>query len=135
VPAGPPVIVLGAEPSGTSVCAEMVHAWGAYAGQPGELGAADELNAHGRWEFLPLWDLLAAVGGFASGATWWQDPSSRTWQPKRSTPLRPSGPVHGGADGGRDPACAAKSLVRGRRLGDLNPGRAVNPNRISSAAP
>jgi hypothetical protein len=50
----------------------MVHAWGAYAGEPGELAAPDELNAHGRWEFLSLWDLLAAVGGFGSGATWWQ---------------------------------------------------------------
>jgi hypothetical protein len=26
-------------------------------------------------------------------------------------------------------------LLRERRLGDLNPGWAVNPNRISSAAP
>jgi hypothetical protein len=66
-----PIIVLGAERSGTSVCAEMVHAWGAYAGDRGELPAADALNPRGRWEYLPLWDLLNEVGGFDGGATWW----------------------------------------------------------------
>jgi hypothetical protein len=68
-----PVIVLGAERSGTSVCAEMVHAWGAYAGDRGELPAADALNPRGRWEYLPLWDLLNEVGGFDDGATWWTE--------------------------------------------------------------
>ena len=68
-----PVIVLGAERSGTSVCAEMVHAWGAYAGDPGELAAPDELNPRGRWEYLPLWELLAEIGGFAAGASWWAE--------------------------------------------------------------
>ena len=41
----------------------------------------------------------------------------------------------GTGDEAMDPAFAAKSLFRGRRLGDLNPGGAVDPNRISSAAP
>ncbi len=68
-----PVIVLGAERSGTSVCAEMVYAWGAYAGGPGELAAADELNPRGRWEYLPLWELLAEIGGFAAGGSWWAE--------------------------------------------------------------
>ncbi len=70
---GRPIIVLGAERSGTSVCAETVHAWGAYAGDPGELPAADALNPHGRWENQPLWDLLAEIGEFAQGATWWTE--------------------------------------------------------------
>lgn len=68
-----PVIVLGAERSGTSACAEMVHAWGAHAGDPGHLPAADELNPRGRWEYLPLWELLAEIGDFAGGATWWAE--------------------------------------------------------------
>jgi hypothetical protein len=68
-----PVIVLGAERSGTSVCAEMAHAWGAYAGEPGELPAADQMNPRGRWEYLPLWDLLAEIGEFATSATWWAE--------------------------------------------------------------
>jgi hypothetical protein len=68
-----PIIVLGAERSGTSVCAEMVHAWGAHAGAPGDLPAADGLNPRGRWEYLPLWDLLAEIGDFGAGATWWAD--------------------------------------------------------------
>ena len=68
-----PIIVLGAERSGTSVSAEMVHAWGAYAGDPGELPPADELNPSGRWEYLPLWDLLSEIGEFATRATWWAE--------------------------------------------------------------
>jgi hypothetical protein len=66
-----PVIILGAERSGTSVCAEMVHAWGAYAGEADELPAADSMNPRGRWEYLPLWDLLADVGEFFRGRSWW----------------------------------------------------------------
>ena len=65
-----PIIVVGAERSGTSVCAEMVHAWGASAGDPGDLPRADALNPRGRREYLPLWDLLAEIGGFAGGASW-----------------------------------------------------------------
>jgi hypothetical protein len=68
-----PIIVVGAERSGTSVCAEMVHAWGAYAGDPGDLPPADALNPRGRREYLPLWDLLAEIGGFAGGASWWAE--------------------------------------------------------------
>jgi O-antigen biosynthesis protein len=66
-----PIIVLGAERSGTSLCAEMVHAWGAYAGEDTDLAGADEQNPRGRWEYRPLWDLLAAVGHFDSGMSWW----------------------------------------------------------------
>jgi hypothetical protein len=68
-----PIIVLGAERSGTSVCAEMLQAWGAYLGEPGELPLGDALNPHGRLEWLPLWDLLSDIGDFASGASWWED--------------------------------------------------------------
>ena len=68
-----PIIVLGTERSGTSAYAEMVHAWGAHAGDPGDLPAADQLNPRGRWEYLPLWGLLAEIGGFAAGATWWAE--------------------------------------------------------------
>ena len=66
-----PIIVLGVERSGTSVVAEMVHRWGAYAGAPEMLHEADAHAPRGYWEFLPLWDLLAELGDFASGATWW----------------------------------------------------------------
>lgn len=66
-----PIIVLGVERSGTSVVAEMVHAWGAYAGVSEKLHAADAHAPRGYWEYMPLWDLLAELGDFASGATWW----------------------------------------------------------------
>lgn len=67
-----PIIVLGVERSGTSVVAEMVHAWGAHAGASEKLHAADEHSPRGYWEYLPLWDFLADLGDFASGATWWE---------------------------------------------------------------
>lgn len=66
-----PIIVLGAERSGTSVVAEMVHRWGAYAGPPEKLHEADAHAPRGYWEFLPLWDLLAELGDFDAGTTWW----------------------------------------------------------------
>jgi hypothetical protein len=68
-----PIIVLGAERSGTSLCAEMVYAWGAYAGEETDLPRGDELNPRGRWEYRPLWDLLAAVGRFDAGMSWWSE--------------------------------------------------------------
>jgi len=67
------IIVLGAERSGTSVVTEMVHRWGAYAGEPSELTPPSEHNPHGQWEYEPLWEFLAEVGDFP-GETWW-DPA------------------------------------------------------------
>ena len=66
-----PIIVLGVERSGTSVVAEMVQRWGAYAGPSEKLHQADVHAPRGYWEFLPLWDLLAELGDFDAGATWW----------------------------------------------------------------
>ena len=70
-PKSHPIIMLGVERSGTSVVAEMVHRWGAYAGPPEKLHQADAHAPRGYWEFLPLWDLLAELGDFDAGATWW----------------------------------------------------------------
>jgi hypothetical protein len=67
-----PIVILGAERSGTSVCAEMVLTWGAYMGEPAELPSPDHLNPHGPFEWLPLWDFLAELGEFESGASWWE---------------------------------------------------------------
>jgi hypothetical protein len=49
----------------------MVQRWGAYLGAPEELGEPDDRNPHGRFEYAPLWDLLARIGDFASGRSWW----------------------------------------------------------------
>ncbi|MYA71522.1 sulfotransferase, partial [Candidatus Poribacteria bacterium] len=68
-----PIIVLGVERSGTSVVAEMLHRWGAYAGPPEKLHQADGHAPRGYWEFLPLWDLLAELGDFDAGTTWWDN--------------------------------------------------------------
>lgn len=68
-----PIIVIGAERSGTSVVTDMIHRWGAFAGPPEKLAPANEHNPRGQWEFEPLWDLLAEIGDFAHGANWWSE--------------------------------------------------------------
>ena len=68
------IIVLGAERSGTSAVTDMIHHWGAYAGEPEQLTTASEQNPQGQWEYGPLWDFLTELGDFAQGATWW-DPA------------------------------------------------------------
>ena len=66
-----PIVVLGAERSGTSMVAEMVRHWGAYAGEPENLRKGDEHNPRGYWEYTPVWDFLVELGDFAEGASWW----------------------------------------------------------------
>ena len=82
-----PIIVLGVERSGTSVVAEMVHRWGAYAGASETLHKADAHAPRGYWEFLPLWDFLAELGDFASGATWWDRDFQQRIEDKASNPV------------------------------------------------
>ena len=81
-----PIIVLGAERSGTSVVAEMICRWGAYAGEPEKLHAADERAPRGYWEYLPLWEFLAELGEFSSGATWWDSDFQKPVENKASDP-------------------------------------------------
>ena len=83
---GHPIIVLGVERSGTSVVAEMVHRWGAYAGPSEKLHKADAHAPRGYWEFLPLWDLLAELGDFDAGATWWERDFQQRMEKKASDP-------------------------------------------------
>ena len=82
-----PIIVLGVERSGTSVVAEMVHRWGAYAGASETLHEADAHAPRGYWEFLPLWDLLAELGDFASGVTWWDCDFQQRIEDKAANPV------------------------------------------------
>ena len=82
-----PIIVLGVERSGTSVVAEMVHKWGAYAGPSEKLHEADVHAPRGYWEYLPLWDLLAELGDFDTGATWWDRDFQERIQKKAADPV------------------------------------------------
>ena len=82
-----PIIVLGVERSGTSVVVEMVHRWGAYAGASETLHEADAHAPRGYWEFLPLWDLLAELGDFASGVTWWDRDFQQRIEDKAANPV------------------------------------------------
>ena len=81
-----PIIVLGVERSGTSVVAEMVHRWGAYAGPSEKLHKTDAHAPRGYWEFLPLWDLLAELGDFDAGATWWDRDFQQQIEKKAADP-------------------------------------------------
>ena len=81
-----PIIVLGVERSGTSVVAEMLNRWGAYAGPPEKLHKADAHAPRGYWEYLPLWDLLAELGDFDTGATWWDCDFQRRIKKKAANP-------------------------------------------------
>jgi hypothetical protein len=81
-----PIIVLGVERSGTSVVAEMVHGWGAYAGESEKLTEANELNPQGYWEYKPLWDFLVELGDFSTGASWWDVSFQERIKEKLSTP-------------------------------------------------
>ena len=66
------IIVLGAERSGTSVVAEMVRRWGAYSGDAEKLRKGDEQqSAKGYMEYPPIWDVLAKLGDFAEGVSYW----------------------------------------------------------------
>ena len=82
-----PIIVLGVERSGTSVVAEMLHRWGAYAGHPEKLHKADTHAPKGYWEYLPLWDLLAELGDFDTGTTWWDCNFQQQIKEKASDPV------------------------------------------------
>ena len=82
-----PIIVLGVERSGTSVVAEMLHKWGAYAGPSEKLHKADAHAPRGYWEFLPLWDLLAELGDFDAGSTWWDSDFQRRMKEKAADPV------------------------------------------------
>ena len=82
-----PIIILGVERSGTSVVAEMLHKWGAYAGPPEKLHSADMHAPRGYWEYEPLWDLLAELGDFDTGATWWDPDFQHRMRKKAATPV------------------------------------------------
>ena len=86
-PESQPIIVLGVERSGTSVVAEMVHRWGAYAGPSEKLHKADAHAPRGYWEFLPLWALLAELGNFDAGATWWDHDFQERMEKKAADPV------------------------------------------------
>ena len=81
-----PIIVFGAERSGTSVVAEMVRRWGAYAGEPEKLRKGDEHNLQGYSEYTPIWDFLVELGDFAEGASWWDASFQERVKEKASIP-------------------------------------------------
>ena len=82
-----PIIVLGVERSGTSLVAEMIHRWSAYPGEPEKLHEADEHAPRGYWEYLPLWEFLAELGEFSSGASWWDPNFQKRMNDKTSDPI------------------------------------------------
>lgn len=70
-----PIVVLGMHRGGTSLIGDVIHRWGAYAGQESKLLRADENNLQGYWEYIPLINfndnLLNSIG-----STWLVPPGS-----------------------------------------------------------
>lgn len=56
-----PVWVLGIDRSGTSLVSDLIHRWGAYAGDADSLGGADVFNPQGYFEYSPMQALLHEV--------------------------------------------------------------------------
>ncbi|HEY4315689.1 MAG TPA: hypothetical protein VGO19_09315, partial [Actinomycetes bacterium] len=83
--------MLGAERSGTSAVAEMVHRWGAYAGDPDDLPEPDHRNERPRWEYQPLWHNRVRDTG--AGASALSDAQTRLSQLLAMT-QRPDTPLH-----------------------------------------
>ena len=57
-----PIFVLGIDRSGTSLLAEVVARWGAYAGEPESLADPDDGNPRGYWEHMPMQELMMQLG-------------------------------------------------------------------------
>ena len=81
-----PILIVGPERSGTSLVAQLVHAWGAYPGDESLLSSADERNPRGYWEYEPLWDFFEELGEFASGRSWWEEDFADVIQAKATEP-------------------------------------------------
>ena len=81
------IIVLGAERSGTSMVAEMVRRWGAHPGDAEPLKEGDEQQpATGYMEHPFIWDFLAKIGDFATGASYWDASFEQRIQSKLRIP-------------------------------------------------
>ena len=55
--------------------------------RPEKLPKADAHAPRGYWEFLPLWDLLAELGDFDAGATWWDRDFQQQIEKKAADPV------------------------------------------------
>jgi hypothetical protein len=65
-----PIIILGVDRSGTSLIAELVHRWGAYAGEASELAPGNEGNPQGYWEYMPMEDFLSDLSRSVGLSDW-----------------------------------------------------------------
>jgi hypothetical protein len=86
VAAGRPIFVLGVDRSGTSLVAELIHRWGASAGDLSLHGQANDANPRGYWEYEPLQRLLAEIAG-STGVTEWDPEFQSRIQQTASEPL------------------------------------------------
>jgi hypothetical protein len=78
-----PIVVLGMHRGGTSLVGDLIHRWGAYAGNESKLLLADENNQQGYWEYVPLINfndnLLNSVG-----STWLVPPGTEAEETLRA---------------------------------------------------
>jgi hypothetical protein len=65
-----PILVLGVERSGTSVVSDLIHRWGADAGDLSRHVASDDHNPQGYFEYLPMQSFLHDVLVSTHGSLW-----------------------------------------------------------------
>lgn len=68
-----PILVLGADRSGTSLISEITYRWGANAGDISALGGANDGNPQGYWEYEPMEALLDRLFKSAGVPIWHPD--------------------------------------------------------------
>jgi hypothetical protein len=81
-----PIFVLGVERSGTSLVAELVHCWGAHAGDLSLHAPANDANPRGFWEYLPMQELLVDIAA-GTGVSEWDREFQGKIQQQASEPL------------------------------------------------
>src|SRR5579863_5755910 len=80
-----PIFVLGVDRSGTSVLAEVLSHWGAYAGAAERLGKPDDGNPQGYWEYAPMQEFVSQLTARA-GASIWHAESRRLMRQQAADP-------------------------------------------------
>lgn len=80
-----PIIVSGMYRSGTSIAANVIHAWGAFGGDPAQLAKGDQRNPHGYWQNSALERFLAQLSSDI-GVDYWHESFSELARLKASVP-------------------------------------------------
>jgi hypothetical protein len=80
-----PIFVLGIDRSGTSMLAEVLSRWGAYAGPPEWLAKPDARGPRGYWEYEPMQEFVGELAS-RTGISYWEPESRRLMRQQAADP-------------------------------------------------